>query len=364
VSPSFTGKTRLRFGMYTSDVDPLHDDAFYYRLTVWPVLLTIAVAFPFGLYRLAIGDVGIGLTVYAVLLVQCSILLYLMRGGSVVAGAHVLAATYTGGVIAIMLMMGGLGSYWVFPAVVANFFILPVRTALAFNAIVLVSTVPLVMSEPMVGVRVAAGLGLVCMFSYVFARQIDLQRRALHRLALIDPLTGIGNRRALEAELRRIVDEQRYGIRASLVMLDLDDFKDINDLHGHAAGDEAICTLVQRIAERLREADRLYRYGGEEFVVICRHVGVQGAARLAESLRQLVAEIEHPQAGRVTASFGAAEWRKGESPGAWLARADAMMYRAKELGRNRVCYDAEADPATVDKVRYIAEAKATRLAGR
>jgi diguanylate cyclase (GGDEF)-like protein len=350
--------------MVATDLDSLLGEDFYFRLTFWPVLATIIVAIPFGIYRLAIGDIPVGAAVCGVVLVQALVLVHLVRGGSAVASAHVLAVSYTVGVITIMLLMGGLGALWVFPAVIMNFFILPVRSALIFNVVVLVAAGPLVMSEPMTGIRVLASLGLVCLFGFVFARQIEVQRRALQHMATVDPLTGIGNRRALEADLRRIVDEERYGARASLVMFDLDDFKDVNDLHGHAAGDEAIRTIARAMHERIRGADRLYRYGGEEFVVVCRHIGVQGAARLAESLRQIAAELQHPVAGRVTASFGAAEWRKGESPEAWLARADSMMYRAKELGRNRVCSDAGADPATVDKVRYLAEAQAMRLAGR
>jgi diguanylate cyclase len=353
-----------RTGKLTSDVDALGDDDFYYWPTVWTVLLAIVVATPFCIYRLWIGDMPVAIAVAAMTLGCCAGAIHLLRGGRVTASRHLLAIMHTTGVIAVMLLMGGLGAYWVFPAVVANFFILPIRSALVLNGAVLVAALPLAFADPMTGIRVLSGLGLVCFFGYVFARQIDLQRRALQRLALIDPLTGVGNRRALELDLRRIVDEQRYGIRASLIMFDLDDFKDINDLHGHAAGDEAIRVLATAVGDRLRHADRLYRYGGEEFVVVCRHIGVRGAARLAEGLRQLVADIELPTVGHVTASFGAAEWRKGESQEVWLARADSMMYRAKELGRNCVCYDADPDPATVDKVRYLAEAQAMRLAGR
>ncbi len=98
--------------------------------------------------------------------------------------------------------------------------------------------------------------------------------------------------------------------------------------------------------------------------MVCRHIDVRGAARLAESLRELLNEVEHPTAGRITASLGAAQWRNGESADSWLARADAMMYRAKESGRNRVCFDADPDPATVDKVRYLAEAQAARSVER
>jgi diguanylate cyclase len=356
--------TVQRTGGLGRDIDALSDDDFYYRPTLWTVVLSIVVAAPFGVYRLVIGDTAIGVAVAGMLLAFCTIAIHLLRGGRVTGSRHMLAATYTIGVIALTVLMGGLGSYWLFPAVVANFFILPIRSALVLNSAVLLATVPLVLADPATGVRVLSGLWLVCVFGYVFARQIEQQRHVLQHMALVDPLTGIGNRRALEIDLQRIVDEQRYGIRASLIMFDLDDFKDVNDLHGHAAGDGVIRMLATAVQTRLRHADRLYRYGGEEFVVVCRHIGVRGAARLAESLRQLIVELDHGEVGRITASFGAAEWRKSESPEAWLARADSMMYRAKELGRNCVCYDSEPDPATVDKVRYLAEAQAMRLAGR
>ena len=159
----------------------------------------------------------------------------------------------------------------------------------------------------------------------------------LQRLATTDALTGVWNRRHFKqvvvAEIQR---EGRYGEPLSLLLFDIDHFKAINDTHGHLVGDQVLIGLCHRVREHLRGVDVLARWGGEEFVVLLPHCDGPQAQRLAEKLRALIAAEPFPGAGRVTSSFGVAEFRPPESADAWLNRADDALYQAKSAGRNRV----------------------------
>jgi diguanylate cyclase (GGDEF)-like protein len=165
----------------------------------------------------------------------------------------------------------------------------------------------------------------------------------LQRLAATDRLTGIWNRLHFdEAAVTEIERAARYGEPLSLVLFDIDHFKAINDTRGHLVGDQVLVELTQRVRQHLRTGDLLARWGGEEFVVLLSHTRGEDAAKLAEKLRGLIAGEPFPEVGRVTSSFGVAEFRPHETSDLWLTRVDDALYAAKAGGRNRVCL---AEPA-------------------
>ncbi|CAM3150715.1 diguanylate cyclase [Pseudomonas floridensis] len=167
----------------------------------------------------------------------------------------------------------------------------------------------------------------------------DLKRveQELRALSVTDVLTGAYNRRyfqdRLQSELKRI---DRHGGHLSIIMLDIDHFKRVNDRFGHGVGDQVLKAISQCITHRLRSDDVFCRLGGEEFMVLC--PGTQGhqAYQLALSLREELNRQEIEGVGRVTASFGIASWREGEGVDAMLLRADSGVYAAKQAGRDRV----------------------------
>lgn len=156
----------------------------------------------------------------------------------------------------------------------------------------------------------------------------------------IDPLTGLRNRRAFENEVSKIVAQcAGTGERVSLVIADIDHFKQVNDVWGHQAGDKAIASMGHLLANASRPHDILGRVGGEEFCVFVRHCGGDDAIQLAERIRIAFARTVHPDIGdhiSLTASFGVAERSSGESYDRLFSRADAALYEAKRNGRNRV----------------------------
>ena len=166
------------------------------------------------------------------------------------------------------------------------------------------------------------------------------EKSELERQATIDELTGLPNRRSLDAELRRqIARAERSGRRFSVVMVDIDRFKTINDHHGHSVGDEALRRVAGRLSSRVRRGDIVGRWGGEEFLVIAPETDAAGASVLAESLRLALCAEAMPIADGVTvdlsASFGVAVWER-ETAESLVNRADAALYDAKDTGRNAV----------------------------
>ncbi len=188
-----------------------------------------------------------------------------------------------------------------------------------------------------VAVATPAGWLIITLLRDVHEARLDAQR-----LARTDPLTGALNRRHF-AELaeRELERARRGGDTVAVLLLDLDDFKHINDSHGHAAGDAVLKAAAAAVARRLRMVDVLARWGGEEFVVLLPSTPRAEAVRVAERLREAVTAVSTPiEAGRsvrTSASIGVAVAERGAgSLQALIAAADQAMYAAKQGGRNRV----------------------------
>ena len=159
----------------------------------------------------------------------------------------------------------------------------------------------------------------------------------LERLAVTDPLTGVLNRRESERVFTaEMVEAQRYDTPMSLLMLDLDYFKSVNDTYGHQVGDVVLVEWARRITENLRASDTLSRWGGEEFVVLMRHCSIDDATALADRLRTLVAATPFDTVGTITVTIGVTELRPDDEFTNWIDRADRALYAAKSAGRNTV----------------------------
>jgi diguanylate cyclase (GGDEF)-like protein len=169
----------------------------------------------------------------------------------------------------------------------------------------------------------------------------SLQRDLNEAVHNRDPLTDARNRASLLADLREQHALVRRGLQeCSITMIDVDHFKDVNDTYGHATGDEVLRTIAHSLQANLRPYDRLYRYGGEEFLLCSPETSLSAAADLAERLRSTIASLSFPdKAGgsvQVTASFGIAPIDGTNPVEDSIQRSDEAMYRAKNAGRNRV----------------------------
>ena len=166
--------------------------------------------------------------------------------------------------------------------------------------------------------------------------------RQLKELTEIDPLTRVYNRRMFMAFLEKeIFRSKRYKevkrrCDPALIMFDIDFFKKINDEYGNKTGDHVLVTIANLVKENIRNADILFRFGGEEFMIIAPETDIEGAKVLAEKLRYLIAQHDFDVVRRVTISLGISVYKADDTLDALVKRADKSLYTAKKQGRNRV----------------------------
>jgi two-component system cell cycle response regulator len=180
-------------------------------------------------------------------------------------------------------------------------------------------------------------------FKYLSGSDLEVQyHEIVFRMAVTDGLTNLANRKQLDTMLsEEIPRAHRHGRELSVLMLDIDHFKRINDTHGHLTGDSVLRSLASILSKRLRPNDRLGRYGGEEFCAILPETPLGNAARIAEELRALVeshAFLADDQQIGVTISIGVGALQQGMGVADLYRSADEMLYKAKRAGRNRVCH--------------------------
>lgn len=166
---------------------------------------------------------------------------------------------------------------------------------------------------------------------------LEIKSRELERMSVTDPLTGLCNRRYIDNRLdAEIVRHVRYNHQLSVILIDLDNFKKVNDVFGHQAGDVVLVKFAEILTKCIRDSDVAGRWGGEEFLIISPENDEKGASVQAENIRKELSFVSFALSGRQTASFGIAVLQPGEDSEDLIRRADAAMYKAKENGRNRV----------------------------
>ena len=174
----------------------------------------------------------------------------------------------------------------------------------------------------------------------------------LRNLAITDELTGLHNRYYFDQRINEEIERSdRYGNPLTLIMFDLDHFKNVNDIWGHDAGDKVLVAVAAAIREKIRKPDIFARWGGEEFMIAPLQTDLPGAVRLAEKLRQALADLQHPEVGQVTASFGLACRMPDESYESWFRRTDQALYQAKSQGRNCVSASESSDDLPSAQIR-------------
>ncbi len=165
------------------------------------------------------------------------------------------------------------------------------------------------------------------------SQQLSVENIKLSKKAHIDPLTRCHNR----AHFNEYIEATISANKGALIFFDIDHFKQVNDRFGHDLGDKLLFAIAETVRLHLREGDYFARWGGEEFVIVLGGSSVAHARRKAEELRSVIEASRHLEGVSVTCSFGVAQIKKGDTPHTLLERADALLYRAKHEGRNRVC---------------------------
>ena len=291
----------------------------------------------------------------AILAVIAGNAVYAWRTGNSALAGKINAIVISLACAALAGALGPAGLFWTYTLILANYMLAP-RSLATLCGSALVGAGLLLAPFPSALAMAAFGVSalLVMLYAFIFASLTEVQRKLLEGLATRDPLTGVANRRSMEIELS---DSLRAHLArdepATLAVLDLDHFKSVNDTYGHDTGDRVILGFVERVQAGLRKRDRLYRLGGEEFVLLLPGTDHSGARAALEKIRDQVQARPLADNVGVTTSIGAAVLEPGDDWPRWLARADAALYRAKANGRDCVSFESTLAPAGERRLRLV-----------
>jgi len=316
----------------------LRTDPRFAVLTLFSVVATVAVV-PFAVYRFATGEALAGALDILLVLCLCGGTLHAWRGGDLDTTATVMVGSLLAGYLLAIELVGLAALHWMYPLLVGNFLIVPrVRAlVLALAAIGFLAVRGTAFDGTVQAVVFVSTALLTSLFAYIFAQRTEAQRLLLESIADHDALTGAFNRRSMTRALEgAIEDAGRSGAPAGLLLMDLDQFKRVNDIQGHEHGDRVLVEFADLVRNHARQADCFFRTGGEEFLLLAPGTGAGQLRAVAERLRAAAESGLRCGDQPVTVSMGAAVWRNGEGAQQWLARADAAMYEAKRNGRNRI----------------------------
>ena len=323
-------------------LERLKSDTHLAILTVFGTVGSLAIG-SFAVYRLIQGELLVALFEVLLVAVMLGGLAYAWKTGRSALAGNLVATLLAGGGLFLVLGMGT-SWLWLFSLMIAIFLMASSRISIVLSLllIVVVGSVPEIFADRIEWVTFLAVAVQVAVFSFVFAWRTSRQHHQLDIMANRDPLTGVGNRRSLRREIAARVEAARVGGEsAALALIDLDYFKEVNDRHGHDAGDKVLVDLAGIAVDTMRACDSFYRYGGEEFVLVMPCTPPEGIAPALEKLQQVIgARLRGPD-GPVTVSIGAAALNLDHDPGQWLPRADRALYAAKSAGRNHVCIDQD-----------------------
>jgi diguanylate cyclase (GGDEF)-like protein len=306
---------------------------------LFAILSSLGVA-PLCVIRYLNGEVANALVDLAIVVTSLGGALYTWkRGRATQLVSNVTAVLYSTGAVVVAYLNEPIFVFWLFPALLANFFLLNAKAALVANLLTFAAALPIAAQLKTLTETFAVLLSLLMCggMAYVFALLTHKQQLLLEGYATQDTLTRLGNRRAMDEEMRLSVEDfARNQTPATLIVLDLDFFKMVNDKFGHNVGDVVLAELATLLTKRVRKTDRIFRFGGEEFVVLARNTQLTDALVIAEQLRaQIELELRDPE-GTLTASFGCAQLHPDETAEEWFIRADKAVYQAKQQGRNCV----------------------------
>ena len=312
---------------------------FRFAVVTWFSAVAIAGILPFAVYRFASGNPLAGTIDLAIVAFILACVTYAWRGGDAERVGLLMVAGCTAGCMAIAMLTGLPGVLWTYPVLLADYLLVSRWRALLMSFVTVGLTI-LVDEDLRPGLEMityATTTSVVSVFAYIFAHRTERQRERLQALATRDPLTGAFNRRAMDHELDLAVEaHRRHGTAFAIALLDLDEFKRINDRYGHEAGDQVLVALVDLLESHFRKLDRVYRLGGEEFVVLLSAAEAAALVAVCEAFRARVERELRYAEESITVSIGAAALQPSQTARQWLGDADAAMYRAKRNGRNRV----------------------------
>ncbi|MCC5452054.1 GGDEF domain-containing protein [Rheinheimera sp. UJ51] len=316
-----------------------------YQLSLLLLLGVVAVlgVLPFAVIRYLEGNmiaavIDITLVLGIIVLVAYAYFSLHIRMVSII-----IAIFINAGVVAIGSANGIDSFLWIYPVFASTFILVKPIEAFSINmlagiALALLSDIFVIVSLDSYIISIL----MLSLSSFVYASHSAKQFSLLETLNTVDALTGAFNRRAMSVDITAaLATAERNGGKPLLAILDLDYFKAINDRFGHAVGDQVLKDFVAFTTSQIRQYDRLYRFGGEEFVLLIPQINEQHHTFIQHLRTAIKGALKTPDGQEITVSFGVAPWLPGTTEDSWLKRADEALYLAKANGRDRAVFSDE-----------------------
>lgn len=318
----------------------LNERTYKEKIVLIACMLGVIGFIPFTVYRFLEGDYLLAFIESCLAISIQGLFVYVWRTHKIELPAIIMCLLFLSVTVVAVHIKGPSLIYWAYPVTLSCFCILNSRTASTLSIITMFMLLPAL--YPTLGshevILIYTNLVLLCMLGYTFTIIAQRQHIELSKLAARDGLTGAWNRRALDDAMQLLISKHhRKAISASIIIMDIDRFKKINDTYGHGIGDQILISISDLLHSVVRVSDQIYRYGGEEFVLIAEDTNLEEASVLAENIRIRVERSQLFEKQKVTISLGIAELTKATSAKQWLGLADDALYQAKKTGRNRYC---------------------------
>jgi len=311
-------------------------------------LFSAVAIFPFIVHRLIIEDWFMAGLDTLLMSASAIIFVYTLKTRKIEYPSLALATLFVIGELATVTVKGPSQIFWAFPCTVGIYYLVSLPRAIAMNMFVILAFF-ILLQRSMPGIELAAfTLALVATnsFTIVFAVRNQIQKKQLEKLTLKDPLTGANNRRAFEYYLAEVnLQGEREHREQSIMLLDIDDFKAVNDEHGHLTGDEVLSRMVTLVQTQLHTEEKIYRIGGDEFAIAPLKMSLENTCAFANRIGKIIQHSNLNENLGVTVSIGVATLKPDETANDWAQRADHAMYSAKRDGKNKTSISgcSEAD---------------------
>jgi len=301
--------------------------------------LAIICISPFIFIRYANNEFDVAIIDTIATLVIMSFFIFVYKTRKVKIASFSIAVLSMAIVLVDIYLSGHTVIYWFYPTLIATYYLTPYKIALKIS--LLATCILMLIIYPLVHTLeftvVVFTTLLMNMFSYLIFHSVFKAQIQLQQLATTDTLTGCGNRRALEIQLSELINRHSRSLfPLCLIIFDLDHFKEINDKYGHIIGDHVLKDICQIVENNTRSFEKIYRYGGEEFIILPLEVEISNAIRIANKLRNLIENNQFTLDAKLTISLGVAQYKQYELAENWIRRADIALYEAKNSGRNKV----------------------------
>lgn len=297
-------------------------------------LMSAVSLFPFTVHRLMTEDWDIAALDGFLMLVAASLFAFVYKTRKTATPSLVLSLLFLCGEVVSVMLKGSSQLVWVYPCTVGIYYLTSIPRATAINLVALILVYALVRNELNNVDSAAFLLSLIStnIFTIVFAARNQIQKKQLEELTLKDPVTGVSNRRAFENYLDQLDIYDRDNSRnKALIMFEVENLRELTDIHGHANAEDALMRLVTLLQTQLHSDEGIYNIGTEQYVIAALNLDINSALEFTERLQKIIEHSKVNDKLTLKVNFGVSELKQSESSRDWVRRADQDLCERKEM---------------------------------